>query len=479
MVLPLLLALSVVAAIVALYLYMPKTAVPGVPGDYPWFQGFVMLYNRLFKVGALDFLASNNRRFGNIWSLRIPLFMDAVTTLNAPDVEHVLHTNFENYVRIAEDTNPSWRFKLFFGKGIFAANGPSWWQQRNAARGLFTIQSISDYVPVFADKAVVLANLLEESARQRRPVDMQDFFLRYTLDSFGVIGFGFSFDSLVSVPRFPGVFDYLQRRVEETFRDPFAIRSKDDLFLQGMAQVDEELYGMIRQRKSENFKEKSDLLSRFMCLVDDNGQPYSDVWLRDILFNFLIAGRDTTALTLTWFMYCMSQNPACEALVREEIARELPDPKEPITLKSLKGLKYLDWCLNETLRLYPAVPSEGRVSVKEDLLPSGHRIPPGCFVGVSSYLMHRRADYFPDPESFKPERWADPLPHPYCYIPFYAGPQTCLGQSLALAEAKTAIVVLMRRLKLNLTSGQKVVPEKFIVLRARNGVLMNVVPNQE
>merc|ERR1711991_695903 len=98
--------------------------------------------------------------------------------------------------------------------------------------------------------------------------------------------------------------------------------------------------------------------------------------------------------------------------------------------KQLKPLRYLDWCLSETLRLYPAVPTEGRLCIKETRLPSGYTIPANTFTSVSSYLMHRRADYFPDPLAFKPERWAEHPPHSYAFIAFYGGPQVCLGQNL-------------------------------------------------
>jgi cytochrome P450 len=190
----------------------------------------------------------------------------------------------------------------------------------------------------------------------------------------------------------------------------------------------------------------------------------------------ITAGRDTTAITLTWFFHLISKHPNVEERLMDEI--NTLNPAEPLTLKNIKQLKYLDNCLSETLRLYPAVPLESRVAVKECVLPSGYTCPAATMVSVSSYFMHRRADLFPDPLRFDPDRWQSQPPHPFAYIPFYGGPQVCLGQSLALAEAKVAIVNLMRRFSFSMAPGFVPEPVKLVVLRAKDGMLMNIKPRQ-
>ena len=210
-----------------------------------------------------------------------------------------------------------------------------------------------------------------------------------------------------------------------------------------------------------------------MCLTDEDGKPYNDKWLRDVLFNFLIAGRDTTAITSAWFFYLVSQNPEVEAKLRAEIEEHFPGDRVA-SQQDVKSLKYLDWCLHETLRLYPAVPAEGRICIKDCVLPTGHRIPAGTFVSISSYLMQRRPDYFPDPLAFKPERWASHPPHPYAFVSFYGGAQVCLGQSLALLEMKTLAVNLLKRFTFRVEDGFLVKPKRQIVLRAAHGIRMTV-----
>jgi cytochrome P450 len=233
-----------------------------------------------------------NKKYGNIWSLYITGFGQVTTSLNAEDVEYVLNSNFENFVRIDKNSKKqSWRMSAFFGRGIFAANGKDWHQQRHAARDYFTIKALDSYLPIFLEKSKVVSTKLEEARVAGTSLDIQDIFFRYTLDSFGLMGFGFDFDSLTQMPAFPAIFDYLQLRVEETLRNPVHRKAADPAFSAKLKELDQTIYSMIETRKKENFEDKTDLLSRFMCLKDQEGKPYDDEWLRDILFNFLIAGR--------------------------------------------------------------------------------------------------------------------------------------------------------------------------------------------
>merc|ERR1711916_105910 len=131
---------GLIALLAVAYLLSPKTAIPGIPGPYPMIQNFVFLYLSFMKVNALQYMHGLQRRFGNIWSLYITGFGQVVTSLNAEDVEYVLNSNFDNFVRIDVNSDKvSWRMMSFFGRGIFAANGKAWHQQRNAARDYFTI----------------------------------------------------------------------------------------------------------------------------------------------------------------------------------------------------------------------------------------------------------------------------------------------------------------------------------------------------
>lgn len=157
-------------------------------------------------------------------------------------------------------------------------------------------------------------------------------------------------------------------------------------------------------------------------MTGEDGKPFDDTQLRDFVLNFMcvseppsffyktlissssIAGRDTTAQTLCWLFYNISQNPRVEAKLREEIAQNFT-PSTPIDFETVKNLKYLKAAIDETLRLYPPVPLDMKMAVNDDVLPSGHRIPAGTAVNWAAWPMGRTWRLWDKPHEFYPERW--------------------------------------------------------------------------
>lgn len=170
--------------------------------------------------------------------------------------------------------------------------------------------------------------------------------------------------------------------------------------------------------------------------------------LRDQLVAVLLAGRDTTACTLSWTIYELARHPEVVKKLRDEIIAQVGLEREP-TYDDLKSMKYLQNIMNETLRLYPVVPYNVRFSLKDTTLPTGggpdgtQPIPvlKGTPIGYSTLVMQRRADIYPPPSAtfaphdvFSPERWFHWQPKPWTYIPFNGGPRICIGQQFALTE---------------------------------------------
>jgi cytochrome P450 len=181
--------------------------------------------------------------------------------------------------------------------------------------------------------------------------------------------------------------------------------------------------------------------------------------LRDQLLSVLVAGRDTTACTLTWIIYHLSMDPAITKRLRQEIMDTIGSERSP-TYTDLKIMKYLQHILNETLRLYPVVPYNIRISLKDTTLPTGGGldgqepigIRAGTRIGYSTLVMQRREDLYPLPSAefppvsaFAPERWDNWTPKSWTYIPFNGGPRICLGQQFALAEMGYTLVRLFQK----------------------------------
>lgn len=144
--------------------------------------------------------------------------------------------------------------------------------------------------------------------------------------------------------------------------------------------------------------------------------------------NFLIAGRDTTALLLSWFFYQLSSQPDVESRIRREIDDVVGDEGE-LTFDALKRLTYLQHVIQESLRLYPSVPFNGFTALQDDVLPGGYFVPKDTYVVYSAYILHRRPDLFPDPTRFDPDRFERKPPKPFEYMSFHGGPRECFPES--------------------------------------------------
>jgi cytochrome P450 len=300
--------------------------------------------------------------------------------------------------------------------------------------------------------------------------------MRFTLDSIGEVGFGYNIGSLAKPVDFSTAFDRAQQIVNENLDNPFLRFFPDKEFDKCMETMRNFTREIIQKRRKEtDLHTRTDMLSRFLLIKDpETNQDLSDQLLSDILLNFFIAGRDTTAILLTWTFYLLSQHPDVETKLVEEIDTVLQG-KAP-TWESLKQLTYLHKVLEETLRLYPSVPIDGRSSVAEDVLPSGIRVPADAMLIYSAWVLGRSEKYWKNALKFDPDRWDEPPKEPFAFVPFHAGPQTCLGRPLAYQEAKTMVVVLLQKYTLRLVPGHKVEPRKAIVLPARYGMLMTVHP---
>lgn len=181
--------------------------------------------------------------------------------------------------------------------------------------------------------------------------------------------------------------------------------------------------------------------------------------LRDQLVSILLAGRDTTACTLTWIIFEVSRQPHIIAKIREEIIEHVGLDRKP-TYQNLKDMKYLQHVINEALRLYPVVPYNVRLALHDTTLPTGGGpdgtqpigVLKGTPIGYSTLVMQRRPDLYPSPETgfphvdeFCPERWDKWTPKSWTYVPFNGGPRICIGQQFALTEMSYTLVRLFQK----------------------------------
>lgn len=214
--------------------------------------------------------------------------------------------------------------------------------------------------------------------------------------------------------------------------------------------------------------------------------------LRDQLVAVLLAGRDTTAATLSWTLYELSRHPGIVRRLRQEII-DVVGLDTPPTYAHLKSMRYLQHVMNETLRLYPVVPFNVRLALHDTTLPTGGGPdglqPIGVLkdtpIGYSTLCMQRRPDIYPPPSEtfppvldFAPERWEHWTPKSWTYIPFNGGPRICIGQQFALTEMGYTLVRILQRfegLEVGGSAEREVKLRADIVLQPAGTVMVSFV----
>jgi cytochrome P450 len=196
--------------------------------------------------------------------------------------------------------------------------------------------------------------------------------------------------------------------------------------------------------------------------------------LRDETMTLFLAGHETTALTLSWTWYLLSENPEAETKLYQELKTVLGGRAPQVS--DLERLRYLKAVISEVLRLYPAAYTIARTSIAPCTI-AGYDFPEGTTFVMSQWVMHRDPRYFEDPESFRPERWLDGLENRLpagAYFPFGDGPRRCIGQGFALLELGLVIARVAQQFRFKLVPGHPVVPEPLVTLRAKYGIKMTI-----
>lgn len=200
--------------------------------------------------------------------------------------------------------------------------------------------------------------------------------------------------------------------------------------------VDELIYEEIRRRRhAPDLEQREDVFSMLLLARDEDGEAMTDRELRDELVTLLVAGHETTATGLAWAFEALMRNPPVLERLRASLANGDGD--------------YLEAVVKEALRLRPVISGVGRVVREEPFEVGGYLIPPGIEINPSIAAIHRRADRYPEPRAFRPERFlGDDAPDTYTWLPFGGGIRRCLGASFATFEMGVVIRRVIERTRL-------------------------------
>lgn len=239
---------------------------------------------------------------------------------------------------------------------------------------------------------------------------------RYTMDSFCEIAFGEEVDTLRNTGHaFAPAFDALQESCMKRFFDPLwkikrmlGVGVEADIKRYNKV-LDDFCSDVVARRRQDLHKKlpRTDLITMFMKQAAKEKRELGDKELRDIIINFMVAGRDTTAVALSWFMFEMAKQPdILEKVVADvDAAIAAGDPSGEIDYRTAERMRYTEAALMETLRLHPSVPGDSKQAVGADVLPDGTPVPAGCQVSYSPYCFGRSEKLWDEPNKLLPERW--------------------------------------------------------------------------
>ncbi|MDF2964209.1 MAG: cytochrome [Paenibacillus sp.] len=427
-----------------------------------------------FRKNPLDFLVKTQQEFGDIVHLRFGPVRHLYLISDPELIKEVLLTKQKSFQK-ARGLQTA---KAVVGEGVLTSEGEAHLRQRRLMQPSFR----KDRVTRYADAMVQLTEDLLTTWQDGQERSITDDMMELTLNIITRTMFGTSLKGgLHDIGHAVDVgMKYVSNKASSIFNLPESLPTKSNLeFKQAAKTLDEVIYSIIEERRNNrnNNGPSDDLLSMLLAAKDEeDGTGMTDQQVRDEVMTIFLAGHETTANTLSWTWYLLSQHPEAEQKLWQELDRVLGGKKPGI--EDLEKLDYLQQVIWESMRLFPAVWAVNR-EVTEEVEIGGHLFKPGDTLMMSQFIMHRNPKYYDHPEQFIPDRFAGGdllkrIPQ-FAYFPFGGGPRVCIGNNFALMEASLILAVIGSRYKLSLVPNHpEVEPEPLVTLRPKSGLRMVV-----
>jgi len=368
------------------------------------------------------------------------------------------------------------------GEGLLSAEGHQWRAQRRTVAPLFARRTVAQTAPAMMDAAKALV----ERWRQLdgTTLDVAAEMARLTLDvlerTIFSDGFGCNAEqarlAMVTYFNTVGQIDLL-----DLFGMPNWIPRINHLrvlpTLRFFDRSIEDLIAARHRRLAEGKESPKDILTLLLAALDpDTGERMTEAEVKSNILTFIMAGHETTSNLLSWSLFLLSQSDDWRQRVKAEAEREINGSVTDLA----EHLPETRAVIDEAARLYPPIAAISRVAINADEL-AGHVISKGTMVVISPYVLHRHRLLWSNPDLFDPSRFLDEnrsLINRYSYLPFGAGPRTCIGSPFALQEATIVLATIVKNFSLQLTRGHTVWPLLRVTLRPAGGLPMVIRCNR-
>jgi len=399
--------------------------------------------------------------------------MGRVLMVNEPEgVRRVLLDNVANYPK--EKLGDEF-FTAMFGEGLLSAPPAKWRVHRKVMAPSFGTRWVDSYAPAMVESTLAFAqhwDTLAEAAEIDIAAEMNALTLKIICRTM------FSSDAEELAAHASDALEFAQKSMEFGLLDilpligPPRIKHAQDAIRARFKSMDVAIYRLIGEREQIRDEAPKDFLTRLVAAKDpDDGVGLSAAEVRDEVITIFMAGHETTAVTMTWVWYLLSQHPAEEAELHKELDRVLGG-RTP-TVEDLPNLPYTRMVIEEAMRVYPPAPGLSMRVAKEADELCGFKVTPGLQIIVSPWILHRHRRLWDDPERFDPTRFSKELSDKrprFAYLPFGGGPRICIGATLAMTEAILILAVLAQRFRLRLKEPQEIKLQARITLRPKNGL---------
>jgi cytochrome P450 len=443
---------------------------------------------RLGLIRLLSKLKTNPLECWSAEFFRVPIarvklpFTEAFLVHDPLAIKRVLLDNAGNYRK-----DPIQRRILATGlaDGLLSVEGERWDVQRRTLAPLFARRTVTSFTEAMLCAADRLSDRWRGFAAQET-VDVAGELTLLTLNVLALTifsdGIGGDFEDFRSAMN--AYFGSIGRiDALDLLRVPsFVPRPGRTRLLKTMAYFENVIDEIIdvRRRRLDTVRHcdtAEDLLTLLLHALDPStGRPMSLAEVRSNILTFLSAGHETTANTLAWSAFLLSQSPEWYAKVRDEADRELAGDRNGL----MERLNVTRAVVEEALRLYPPIAALSRMSEQGDRL-AGVDVKPRSLIVIAPYVLHRHESLWDRPDVFDPSRFlgeAKAKIARFTYLPFGAGPRTCIGSSFALQEATIVLATLVQRFDMELLPDAEVWPVQKITLRPAHGLPMRITPRQ-
>jgi len=415
----------------------------------------------------LGYLTAAVREYGDVVRLRLGNLTTYIM-VNPEHIDYVLHSHADNFMK---DKMTRWLMPLV-GEGLLTSEGAFWRRQRRLAQPALQRQQIEQYAAVMVEHT----ERMLETWRDGQVRDPHEDMTRLTLSIVAKTLFGAEIkgEADVVAQSFEVVTNHFMSpmrwfRILDYLPLPSSRR-----YWQAIRLLDEVIYGIIRRHR-ESGRDSGDLLSRLLSARDENGGGgMTDRQLRDEVVTLTLAGHETTALVMFYTFYLLAQAPEAQKRLSDELERVLGE--RSATAGDVPNLKYTEWVIRESMRLYPPAWGIAREALA-DCEIGGYSVPKGTQIFLIQWLVHRDGRWFDQPESFRPDRWDNDLIKrlPRCaYFPFGDGPRICIGNHFAMMEAVLLLATIARKYRLVIEPGQTLELLPSITLRQRHEIRMRL-----